>query len=98
MSKIKVLVVSLDNDGVGYYRLNAPYLSLNDPDIEVKFLSSSDFTFRFTEFTFLCNVFLNLFPKILFGINFNVFKYTVIFLVYMYIVYIYKNVYSIITK
>jgi len=49
MSKIKVLVLSLDNDGVGYYRLNAPYLSLNDPDIDVKFLSSSDFTFRFTE-------------------------------------------------
>jgi len=49
MSKIKVLVLSLDNDGVGYYRMNAPYLSLNDPDIEVKFLSNSDFTFRFTE-------------------------------------------------
>jgi len=49
MSKIKVLVLSLDNDGVGYYRMNAPYLTLNDPDIEVKFLSSSDFTFRFTE-------------------------------------------------
>ena len=49
MAKIKVLVLSLDNDGVGYYRMNAPYLSLNDPDIEVKFLSNSDFTFRFTE-------------------------------------------------
>jgi len=47
--KIKVLVISLDNDGVGYYRMNAPYLTLNDPDIEIKFLSISDFTFRFTE-------------------------------------------------
>ena len=49
MAKIKVLVLSLDNDGVGYYRMNSPYLTLNDPDIEVKFLSNSDFTFRFTE-------------------------------------------------
>ena len=49
MSKIKILVVSLDNDGVGYYRLNSPYLSLNDTDIEIKYLSNSDFTFRFTE-------------------------------------------------
>lgn len=49
MSKIKVLAVSMDNDGVGYYRINSPYLALNDPDIDVKFVSNSDFTFRFTE-------------------------------------------------
>lgn len=51
MSKINVLVVSNDQDGVGYYRMNSPYLSLNDPDIEVKFLSSSDWYFRFDEET-----------------------------------------------
>lgn len=49
MSKIKILAISNDQDGVGYYRINSPYLALNDPDIEVKFLSNTDFTFRFTE-------------------------------------------------
>jgi len=51
MSKINVLIVSLDNDGVGYFRMNSPYLSLNDPNINIKFLSSSDFYFRFDENT-----------------------------------------------
>lgn len=49
MSKINVLAISNDNDGVGYYRINSPYLSIKDPDINVKLLSSSDFSFRFTE-------------------------------------------------
>lgn len=49
MNKIKVLVISLDNDGVGYYRMNSTYLTLNDPDIDVYFLTNNDFTFRFTE-------------------------------------------------
>ena len=49
--KIKILVISLDNDGVGYYRMNSPYLALNDPDIDIKVLSSSDFTFKFNEDT-----------------------------------------------
>ncbi len=49
--KIKILAISLDNDGVGYYRLNSPYLALNDPDIEVKLFSNTDFTFRFDEAT-----------------------------------------------
>jgi glycosyltransferase involved in cell wall biosynthesis len=49
--KIKILVISLDNDGVGYYRINSPYLALNDPDIEVKLFSNNDFTFRFDEET-----------------------------------------------
>lgn len=51
MSKINVLVISNDNDGVGYYRMNAPYLSLNDPDINVRFLPISDWNFRFDENT-----------------------------------------------
>jgi len=49
MNKIKILAISNDQDGVGYYRINSPYLALNDPDIEVTFLSNTDFTFRFTE-------------------------------------------------
>ncbi|MFW6243101.1 MAG: hypothetical protein ACOC2W_02985 [bacterium] len=49
MSKIKILSISIDSDGVGYYRINSPYLTLNDPDIEVKLLTVSDFSFRFTE-------------------------------------------------
>lgn len=49
--KIKVLVISLDNDGVGYYRMNSPYLSINEDDIDIKFLSTSDFYFRFDEQT-----------------------------------------------
>jgi len=51
MSKINVLVISLDNDGVGYFRINSPYLAINDPDINIKFLSPSDFYFRFDENT-----------------------------------------------
>lgn len=47
--KIKILAISNDNDGVGYYRINSPYLTLNDPDIDVKLLTISDFSFRFTE-------------------------------------------------
>lgn len=51
MKKIKVLVISNDNDGVGYYRINSPYLSINEPNIEIRYLPSSDFTFRFDEET-----------------------------------------------
>jgi glycosyltransferase involved in cell wall biosynthesis len=51
MSKIKILVISNDSDGVGYYRMNSPYLALNDSDIEVKFFSNNDFTFHFDEET-----------------------------------------------
>lgn len=49
--KIKILAISHDNDGVGYYRINSPYLSLNDPDIDVKLLTNSDFSFKFNEET-----------------------------------------------
>lgn len=49
--KIKILAITLDQDGVGYYRMNSPYLALNDPDIDVKLLTSNDFTFKFDEET-----------------------------------------------
>jgi glycosyltransferase involved in cell wall biosynthesis len=51
MNKIKLLVISNDMEGVGLYRLNAPYLSMDDPDIEIIFHSMNDFTFRFDEET-----------------------------------------------
>ena len=35
MNKIKVLVLNVDMDGVGYWRILAPYTCFNDPDIEV---------------------------------------------------------------
>lgn len=51
MSKINVLVISNDQDGVGLYRMNAPYLSINEPDINIRFLTNSDWSFRFNEET-----------------------------------------------
>jgi glycosyltransferase involved in cell wall biosynthesis len=49
MSKIKILVISNDFDGIGYYRINSPYLSINDPDLDIRFLPYSDFTFDWSE-------------------------------------------------
>lgn len=49
MNKINVLVLGGDVSGVGYYRINSPYLSLNDPDINIKYVSINDFTFIFNE-------------------------------------------------
>lgn len=49
MSKIKILVISNDVDGVGYYRINSPYLYMNDHDIDIRFLSNNDFSFKFDE-------------------------------------------------
>ena len=33
MKKIKILVLSLDNDGVGSFRINSPYLTMNDATV-----------------------------------------------------------------
>jgi len=41
---IKVLVLSADNDGVGYYRVLNPHLTLNDPEIETEIRLLSDST------------------------------------------------------
>lgn len=51
MSKIKVLVFGNEFHGVGYYRINAPYLSIYDPDVEIQYVPISDFNFRFNEST-----------------------------------------------
>jgi len=42
--KINILVVSGDNDGVGYYRILNPHLCMNDPDINVDIRLLSDGT------------------------------------------------------
>lgn len=41
---IKVLVLSADNDGVGYYRILNPHLTMNDPEIECEIRLLSDGT------------------------------------------------------
>lgn len=35
MNKIRVLVINVDNDGVGYHRLLSPYSCFNHPDIQI---------------------------------------------------------------
>ena len=49
MSKINILVIGNDFNGVGYYRVNSPYLTLSDPNINIKYLPLSDFTFILNE-------------------------------------------------
>lgn len=51
MDKIKILVTGGDNHGIGYFRINSPYLSIYEPDIEIVYLPLTDFNFRFTEDT-----------------------------------------------
>lgn len=49
MKKINILVVTNEFNGIGYYRINSPYISLKDDDININFLSMTDFTFKFNE-------------------------------------------------
>lgn len=49
MKKINILVVTNEFNGVGYYRINSPYMSMKDDDISIKLLSMTDFTFKFNE-------------------------------------------------
>lgn len=44
MNKIKMLVLSSDNDGVGYYRVLNPHISMDDPDLEIDVRLLSDGT------------------------------------------------------
>lgn len=44
MEKIKVLVLSMDNDGVGNYRMNAPYLTMFDDALDIDLKTSNDNT------------------------------------------------------
>ena len=49
MKIIKILVISSNFDGIGYYRINSPYLSIDDEQLDIKFLPMSDFTFKMDE-------------------------------------------------
>ena len=51
MKIIKILVISSNFDGIGYYRINSPYLSIDDEQLDIKFLPMSDFTFKMDENT-----------------------------------------------
>jgi glycosyltransferase involved in cell wall biosynthesis len=44
MKKIKILTLSSDQDGVGYYRINNPHATINDPDIEIDIRMMTDGT------------------------------------------------------
>lgn len=48
---IKVLVICMDTEGVGYHRIYEPYLSMHEPDIDITFFSNTDYSFRFDENT-----------------------------------------------
>ena len=53
MSKIKVLVLNVDMDGVGYHRILAPYTCFNDPDIEINLRLLMDGTLPLYDENFL---------------------------------------------
>jgi glycosyltransferase involved in cell wall biosynthesis len=44
MGKIKVLVLSMDMDGVGNYRMNAPYLTIHDDGLDIDLKTTTDNT------------------------------------------------------
>ncbi len=50
---IRVLVLSSDNDGVGYYRTLNPHLCMNDPDIKIDVRLLSDYTLPLLDENFL---------------------------------------------
>lgn len=55
MGKTNILVLSLDNDGVGYYRMNSPYLTIKDEDINIDFKVSTDNTVNLLDENYLKN-------------------------------------------
>ena len=53
MEKIKILVVSVDTDGVGYYRTLMPHLSINDPEYLIDLRMIQDGTMNLLNPNFL---------------------------------------------
>ena len=53
MQKFKVLVLSSDNDGVGYYRILNPHTCLTDPEIEVDIRLLTDSSLPLSDENFL---------------------------------------------
>jgi hypothetical protein len=62
---IKVLAISVDTDGVGYYRILNPNLSLNDPDIEVEVRLFMDGTLNLLDDGFLSQYNIIFFNKVI---------------------------------
>lgn len=50
-----VLVLNLDNDGVGYWRMLSPHLSINDPDVSVDVRNIVDHTLPLLDENFIRN-------------------------------------------
>jgi glycosyltransferase involved in cell wall biosynthesis len=65
MNKIKILVLSGDNDGVGYYRVLNPHLTLNDPEIEVDIRLVTDATIPLMDENFMAQYQILFYNKIL---------------------------------
>lgn len=55
MQKIKILVISVDTDGVGYYRTLMPHLSINESDFEIDLRLIQDGTMNLLNPNFLRN-------------------------------------------
>jgi glycosyltransferase involved in cell wall biosynthesis len=62
---IKVLALSTDTDGVGYYRILNPNLCLNDPDIEVEVRLFMDGTLNLLDDRFLSQYNVIFFNKVI---------------------------------
>jgi glycosyltransferase involved in cell wall biosynthesis len=63
MNKFKVLVLSIDCDGVGYWRLLSPYSCFNDPDIEINIRLLMDSTLQLYNEGFLSQYKIIVFNK-----------------------------------
>lgn len=55
MSKIKILTISIDTDGVGYYRNFIPHLTINDPEFNIDIRMIQDGTLNLMDENFLSN-------------------------------------------
>jgi len=62
---IRVLALSSDNDGVGYYRTLNPHLCMNDPDIRVEIRLLSDMTLPLLDKNYLRHFNVIFFNKVI---------------------------------
>ena len=62
---IRVLALSSDNDGVGYYRTLNPHLCMNDPDIKVEIRLLSDMTLPLLDPNFIRHYSVIFFNKVI---------------------------------
>jgi len=62
---IRVLVLSSDNDGVGYYRTLNPHLCINEPDVKVEIRLLTDMTLPLLDPNFLRHYSIIFFNKVI---------------------------------